>query len=113
MRVRVEYSAQIKSAAGCHREELEVAAGTTAEQLIARLAERHGEPLRGFLFDDSGRLRPTVLVFVGDEQVVWGDARPLTDGVEVGLLSAIAGGSGESLPASQRCDRVRGRPGGA
>ena len=56
------------------------------------MAENHGEPLAGYLLDESGRLRATVLAFVNEEQVDWETARPLGDGDELVFMSAIAGG---------------------
>ena len=56
------------------------------------MAARHGEPLTGYLLDESGRLRATVLAFVNEEQVDWETPRPLGDGDELVFMSAIAGG---------------------
>ena len=56
------------------------------------MASRHGEPLTGYLLDESGCLRATVLAFVNEEQVDWETPRPLGDGDELVFMSAIAGG---------------------
>ena len=92
MKVKIRYCGQLKQAAGCAAEEVDPGDGLSAQELIASVAARHGEPLCGYLLDESGRLRPTVLAFVKEEQVDWETARPLADGDELVFMSAIAGG---------------------
>jgi molybdopterin converting factor small subunit len=92
MKVVVRYLAQLKQAAGRASEAVEVEAPCPAHELVARLAERHGPPLRPLLLTPAGRLQPTVLVFVGDQQVGAGQERLLRDGDELTLLTPIAGG---------------------
>lgn len=52
--------------------------------------------LRHHLFNDSGELRPFVNVFVNDEEIraLDGLKTPLSDGAQVTILPAIAGGRG-------------------
>jgi len=64
MKVKIRYCGQLKQAAGCPAEELEPDDGLSAQELIASVAASHGEPLSGYLLDESGRLRATVLAFV-------------------------------------------------
>ena len=92
MKVKIRYCGQLKQAAGCAAEEVDPGDGLSAQELIASVAARHGEPLTGYLLDESGRLRATVLAFVNEEQVDWETARPLGDGDELVFMSAIAGG---------------------
>jgi len=92
MRVHVRYMAQLKQAAGTASESVELDGPWSALAFVAHLAERHGEPLRQFLLGPEGQLRPSVLVFVGDEQVVAGQSVPLRDGDVLTLLTPIAGG---------------------
>jgi molybdopterin converting factor small subunit len=93
MKITVEYSGQIKKAAGCQREDLDIDDGASAQDVVARVADAHGEPLASFLLDDERRLRATVLAFVNNEQLHWGTSRSLTGGDEIVFMSAIAGGS--------------------
>src|SRR5262249_48319215 len=85
MTVTVRYMAQLRTAAGVAAESVSLADQSAARDLLARLAEQHGEPL--------GRLlrTGTVVVFVNDSQVEE-DTAPLRDGDVVTLLSPIAGG---------------------
>jgi molybdopterin converting factor small subunit len=90
MKIAVRYLAQLKHAAGRAGEELDVEAPCTAGALLATLAERHGQPLRGMLLDAKGGVQPTILLFIGDEQVE--ATAELRDGDAVTLLTPIAGG---------------------
>ena len=92
MKVNIRYCGHLKQAAGCPSEEFGLEDCLSAQELIASVAENHGEPLAGYLLDESGRLRATVLAFVNEEQVDWETARPLGDGDELVFMSAIAGG---------------------
>ncbi len=102
MRVSVDYSAQIKRVASCEREELEIGDGSTALDLIRHLVDVHGDPLRGCLLGEGGRLRPTILAFVNDEQLAWDVDLGLKEGDEVVFMSAIAGGVGNRDCHSER-----------
>ena len=92
MKVKIRYCGQLKQAAGCASEEVAPGGELSAQALIASVAARHGDPLTGYLLDESGRLRATVLAFVNEEQVDWETPRPLGDGDELVFMSAIAGG---------------------
>ena len=92
MKVKIRYCGQLKQAAGCALEEVEPEGELSAQELIVSVAARHGEPLTGYLLEESGRLRATVLAFVNEEQLDWETARPLVDGDELVFMSAIAGG---------------------
>ena len=90
--IRVRYVAQLKQAAGVASEEIELSAPWAARDLLLLLADRHGAPLRNLLLGEDGSPQPTILVFVGDEQVVPSDRSLLKDGDVVTLLSPMAGG---------------------
>jgi molybdopterin converting factor small subunit len=85
MKVTVRYMAQVKRATGVASEQIELPDACLMRELLARLAERHGEPLRQLL-------GPALLVFVGDEQANPGETVMLKDGDEVTLLAPMAGG---------------------
>lgn len=92
MKVSIRYCGQLKQAAGFPSEELGLEDSLSAQELIASVAANHGEPLAGYLLDEDGHLRATVLAFVNEEQVDWETTRPLGDGDELVFMSAIAGG---------------------
>jgi molybdopterin converting factor small subunit len=92
MQVTVEYTAQIKRAAGLASETLDMADGATLSQLITQLAAGRDEALQRMLVTGDGVPQPTLLVFVRDEQRRLDDATPLADGDVVTFLSPISGG---------------------
>lgn len=92
MKVTVEYTAQIKAAAGLGSEQVEVEPGCTVDQLVCRLAEQHGDPLRNMVLTEEGRPSSAVLLFVGQTQVRPDEPKQLADGDLVTFLSPISGG---------------------
>jgi molybdopterin converting factor small subunit len=90
MRITVHYVAQLKRAAGTAREPVELEGGCTLTRLIRLLASARGEAFRGLTVDGRGEPQPSLLVFVGEEQVR--SDRPLCDGDQVTLLTPMAGG---------------------
>jgi molybdopterin converting factor small subunit len=74
---------------------LEVEA-TNAGEVVSALLERHPE-LRVHLFDESGWLRPNVLLFADGEGIRERDQldRAIGPGGEVVILQSVAGGSAD------------------
>ncbi len=105
----VKYCAQIKQAIGIASEVVELEGDCSAQELITRLAQQHGEPVRSFLLDREGRHRTNNLLIVGDEQVQWATPRPLEDGDEVTVLPPISGGSLRAWERARERVRVRVR----
>jgi molybdopterin converting factor small subunit len=92
VQIAVHYLAQVKQAAGTASEQVEVAGPCAVQDFVARLAERHGPPLQHLLLGADGQLQPTILLFVGDDQVGPDDPVELKDKDVVTLLSPVAGG---------------------
>jgi len=92
MKIQVDYVAQFKDAAGRASEAIVLPEGAGVRDLLRAVAAAHPERLAGLLLDESGSLRPSALVFVGDEQAEWDEAPPLRDGVTVTLMAPLAGG---------------------
>jgi molybdopterin converting factor small subunit len=91
MRVTVRYLAQLRQAAGCTAETIDLDAPCSPQELLLRLADRHGDGFRQLLLD-RGQPQPSLLLFVGEEQVRGDASRQLRDGDEVLILSPMAGG---------------------
>ena len=91
MAVRIKLPTQLRDAAG-NRAEAHVEGGTVGEALDALYAE-HGE-LRLRLSDDGGSLRRFVNVYLGGEDIrfLQGLETPVSDGDELTILPAVAGG---------------------
>ena len=92
MVVTVEYTAQLKRAAGKAREDFELDDSGTLVDLVNAIADRHGDELARLVKTAEGAPQATVIPFVGDDQVRWDAADVLSNGVTVTLLSPISGG---------------------
>lgn len=92
MRIRLEYVAQIRDAAGVSGEAVDLPVAATVSDLFRVAAQTRGERLGSLLLDASGAPRATVLVFVGDNQVDAEAPEPLHEGDVVTLMSPLAGG---------------------
>jgi molybdopterin converting factor small subunit len=88
----VEYTAQLRRAAGVASEKIDLPAGCTLEQLAHALSDRHGEELRRLLLNADGRLQRSILVFVGEEQVTPSSDVALANGQTVTFAAPISGG---------------------
>jgi len=91
MPVTVKLPTQLRAAAG-GAAAAEVQAATVGEALEALYAE-HGE-LRERIAEDGGALRRFVNVYLGGEDIRFLDGlqTPVSDGDEVTILPAVAGG---------------------
>lgn len=76
-----------------NHDEVEVG-GATVDHALAHLAENYPD-IRKHLFNDDGSLRHFVNVYVNDEDVRFsgGLDTAVTDGDEVTILPAVAGGA--------------------
>jgi MoaD family protein len=91
MSVTVKIPTQLRAAAGGEAE-TEVD-GKTVQEVLDGLFERHHE-LRSRLYDEQGGLRRFVNVYVAGEDIRFLDglATPVSDGAELTILPAVAGG---------------------
>jgi MoaD family protein len=91
MAIKVKIPSQLRAAAG-GASEAEVQGSTVREALDA-LFEQHAD-LRDRLSDDGGGLRRFVNVYVGDEDIRFSEGldTPVSDGDELRILPAVAGG---------------------
>jgi molybdopterin synthase sulfur carrier subunit len=91
MAVKVKIPTQLRAASGG---EAEVHVdGSTVGEVLGALYERHAD-LRERLSDDDGTLRRFVNVYVGGEDIRFGEGleTPVSEGAEVQILPAVAGG---------------------
>jgi sulfur-carrier protein len=91
MSVVVKIPTQLRLAAGGEAE-AEVD-GATVKDVLDGLYERHGE-LRERIADEDGSLRRFVNVYLAGEDIRFLDGleTPVTDGAELTILPAVAGG---------------------
>lgn len=92
MKIVVEYTAQVKKAAGVSKEEFEVNEGSTLQDLVKQVATRHEAALKPILFPNSEELHPSILLFVSNQQVLWNESLTLEPHHIVTILSPISGG---------------------
>ena len=91
MKLAIRYAAQLKLAAGQPGEELDLPAGLPIARILAVLAERHAG-IRSLLLTEQGSVQPTLLLFLGDEQVTADQPAPRRDGEVLTILTPMAGG---------------------
>jgi molybdopterin synthase sulfur carrier subunit len=91
MAVTIKLPTQLRDAAG-NETETQVD-GATVGEALASLYAKHGE-LRSRMADDGGSLRRFVNVYLGGEDIRFLDGleTPVTDGDELTILPAVAGG---------------------
>ena len=92
MQVTFLYFAQVRQAAGVESEQVELPGAAELAPSLAELAKKRGEAFHAILFDESGTLRPSLIVLVNGQPVGRGDVRALADGDQISILSAVAGG---------------------
>src|SRR5215813_4733005 len=80
------------------QDSVELSGGTVGEVLGA-LTSQHTE-LRRHLYNDEGKLRSFVNVYLNDEDIRYmqKEATPVKDGDVVSIVPSIAGGSVATLP---------------
>ena len=91
MAVLVKIPAQLRASADGNAEtEVE---GETVQEVLDGLLNRY-EDLRGRIYDDEGSLRRFVNVYVAGEDIrfLQGLSTPVSDGAELTILPAVAGG---------------------
>lgn len=92
MQITVKYEAQAKRAAGVGSESIELSDSSCVSDAIRHLAELHSDTLRPVLINSAGDVQKSLLLFLGDDQVVQGDDKQLSDGDTLTILPPISGG---------------------
>jgi MoaD family protein len=87
----VKIPTQLRAAAGGDSEA--VVDGSTVQEVLEQLFVRYGE-LRARIADDDGSLRRFVNIYLAGEDIRFleGLATPVSDGSELTILPAVAGG---------------------
>ena len=94
IKLRVQYSAQLRTAIGRHEDEVELPVGSNLAALLDHLAASLGENAAGHLVAPDGRWPRNLLIVVNDTAASAHDAdsNVLQSGDVVLLLPPIAGG---------------------
>lgn len=92
MNIQIEFLAQLGVVAGGRRRTVEVPDACSAQDAIREALAEDTEDLRTLVLDGEGVLRPSMLVFVGDEQLDWSQPTSLQPDDTIVLAPPIAGG---------------------
>jgi len=88
--VRTLYFARLKELTGREAEELEVPEGSRCIDVIRAMADRYGEALRSYLFDESGALRRSFAIALNGERA--SPEAEVREGDTVVVIPPISGG---------------------
>ena len=92
MKITFRFFAQVRKAAGAESEAAEISDGADTSAALGELAAGHGEEFRSLVLDEAGKVRPSLVVLVNGTPAARGGGAKLSDGDQVSLLSAVAGG---------------------
>lgn len=92
MEVRVEYFAQVKKTIGKAHEWLSINNPFVLDDLLRLLYDRNGSEFRSVVFDENGRILPSIMISLNYEQVQQGRDLTLRHGDTVSILSPMSGG---------------------
>jgi len=92
VQLTIHYFAQVRQAAGVESEQLALDDGVDVPAVLTELAARHGDDFRALVLDPQGGVRPSLVTLVNGVPAPHGKGQALSDGDEISLLSAIAGG---------------------
>jgi molybdopterin converting factor small subunit len=94
MKLRVQYTAQLRTAIGCAEEEVELPDGSSLAALLDHLANLRGHEAAKHLLTPGGDALHSLLVIINDSAQPASSARTtlLRPGDTVSLLPPIAGG---------------------
>jgi molybdopterin converting factor small subunit len=94
MNIRIQWLAQLRTLSGQTEETVDVDSTCSLAELICRVADSHGDPLREYLITEGGHIRPSLLLIVNDQTISSSTAASmaLNDNDTVCLLPPISGG---------------------
>jgi len=90
LRVRTLYFARLRELTGREEEELDVPENATCADVVRFIADRYGDALRRYLFDESGSLRRGLAIALNGEKV--SPETPVREGDTVVVIPPISGG---------------------
>ncbi len=94
MRLRVQYTAQLRTAVGRCEEEIDLPEGTSLAELLVLVASEWCREAAGYVLTSGGELQPSLLVAVNNGAISTREAQAVlvNAGDVVMLLPPIAGG---------------------
>lgn len=92
MKVTLKYMGQLRHLTGKDSEQLECSQGASLADVMIAASENYDTRFVNIVLDETGAIRPSLIVIINDETAAK-DANPnLSDGDTITLLTAIAGG---------------------
>lgn len=92
MKITLGYFGQLHTVCGMPGEDLDVAEGTSLCTLLQERATHFGDGFTRIVLDEEGGLRPSILIVLDEAMVDKESDVILSDGQEIRLFTAIAGG---------------------
>ncbi len=92
MTITVVYTTQLKAALGVSQEQIELGTPCNLATLLDALRQRHASVFSELVSDAKGRLLPSMIICVDDEQIDASSETVIQAGSTVTFLSAISGG---------------------
>ena len=92
MKVLFHYFGQLREITTINNEEFYLTEEETLINTLLKLADSYDKSFRHIMFDESGNLRPSMIILVNGSTIKTNKPPELHDGDEIALLTPIAGG---------------------
>lgn len=92
MNVTIELNGQLKQQIGRSSLHYQLNDGASLSDLIATMKNDHQSAVERFLVNEDGSIKPSMMLFINDEQRNAQANHELKDGDTVGFISPISGG---------------------
>lgn len=92
MSVTLNLFGQLRHIADADEVRIDVAEDGTLLSTLKTLTGKYDDTFSAMLFDESGAIRPTMMVLINETTIDKANPSSLQDGDQITLLSAIAGG---------------------
>ena len=92
MKITFQYSGQARKARGTAEEVIDLEENSTVTQALIQVAQTWSPEAKGFFFDDENQVRPSMLIFVNEEQIMEPQTHVLTPNAKVLWMAPLAGG---------------------
>ncbi len=94
MNVKVKVFAALRELLGTREVDVNVLEGATLSDVLEKLVEKYGSPLKNYLFSDDGELKPHFTIYVNSVGIneLSGLKTPLKEGDVIAILPPVSGG---------------------
>ena len=92
MKITFKYFAQSRQLAGQDTESIEVNEGINVIDALTTAAEKYGDAFKTLVLEDSGNIRPSIMVLLNEAPIPHGENPVLSEGNVISIFSPVAGG---------------------